>query len=89
MTTISSEPLKVIANLTIVDSWISLNEAAECIGMSGISLRKWHKYRKENEFIELTVREKINIVTNKLVNNFHLYCDELDEAARDTKLKSY
>ena len=34
-------------------------------------------------------REKINIGTNKLVNNFHLYCDELDKAASDPKLQAY
>ena len=28
-------------------------------------------------------------VMTKLVNNFHLYCDELDKAARDPKLKAY
>ena len=35
------------------------------------------------------VRKKINMGTNKLVNNFHLYCDELDKAARDPKLIGY
>ena len=82
-------PPKVIAGLTMVASGISFDEAAECVGMSGRSLRKWRKHREANEFIELTVREKINIGTNKLVNNFHLYCDELDKAARDPKLKAY
>ena len=36
---------------------------------------------------ELAFREKINSDTNKLVNNFHLYSDELDKSARDPKLQ--
>ncbi len=97
MTTTPSKPTKaesllapkVIAVLTMFVFWISFDEVAECVGMSGRSLRKWRKHREANEFIELTVRKKINMGTNKLVNNFHLYCDELDKAARDPKLKGY
>ena len=59
------------------------------VGMSGGSLRKWCKHIEAIEFIELTLRDKINIGTNKFINDFHLYCDELDKAARDPKLKSY
>ena len=32
---------------------------------------------------------KININWNKLVNNWHKYCDELDKAALDPKTKPY
>lgn len=39
--------------------------------MSVRALRKWRKQRNANEFIELAVREKINLATNKLVNDFH------------------
>ena len=41
------------------------------------------------DFLERVISEKLDIGTNKLVNNFHLYCDELDKAARDPKLKGY
>ena len=78
-----------MAALTIVATGTSFDDTAECVGMSGRALRKWRKHRDANEFIELAVREKINLGTNKLVNNFHLYCDELDKAARDPKLKAY
>ena len=82
-------PPKVMTALTMVASGTSFDDAAECVGMSGRALRKWRKHRDANEFIELAVREKINLGTNKLVINFHLYCDELDKAARDPKLKAY
>tara|TARA_Y100001978_G_scaffold161658_1_gene148008 strand:+ start:251 stop:433 length:183 start_codon:yes stop_codon:yes gene_type:complete len=52
------------------DSGISFDEAAECVGMPSGLLRKWRKHREAIEFIELIVREKINIGTNKFVNNF-------------------
>ena len=52
-------PPKVIAVLTMFASGISFDEAAECVGTSVGSLRKWRKYREAIEFIELTIREKL------------------------------
>ena len=72
--------------LTMVACGPSFDNTAECVGMSGRQLRKWRKHRDANELIELPVREKINLDTNKLVNIF-LYCYELDIAARAPKLK--
>ena len=66
-------PPKVMTALTMVASGTSFDDAAESVGMSGRALRKWRKHRDANELIELPVREKINLDTNKLVNIF-LYC---------------
>ena len=35
------------------------------------------------------ILEKLDMGTNKLVNNWHKYCDELDRAALDEKTKPY
>ena len=35
------------------------------------------------------ISEKLDMGTNKLVNNWHKYCDELDRAALDEKTKPY
>ena len=38
---------------------------------------------------EKDILEKLDMGTNKLVNNWHKYCDELDRAALDEKTKPY
>mgnify|MGYP001389020273 CR=1 FL=1 len=48
-------PPNVMTALTMVASGTSFYDAVECVGMSGIVLRKWKKHRDVNEFIELAV----------------------------------
>ena len=41
------------------------------------------------EFLERVISEKLDMDTNKLVNNWHKYCDDLGRAALDEKTKPY
>ena len=48
-----------------------------------------HKHKYTKYFCERVITEKLDLGTNKLVNNWHKYCDELDKAALDPKTKPY
>ena len=51
-------------------------------------LRKQKKHKDTKDFLKRVITEKLDLGTNKLVNNCHKYCDELEKAALDpiTKL---
>ena len=71
-------PPKVMTALTMVASGTSFDDAAECVGMSGRALRKWRKHRDANEFIELAVREKINLRSEPLISSSFRIVADLD-----------
>ena len=50
---------------------------------------KQNKHKDTKDFLERVITEKLDLGTNKLVNNWHKYCDELDKAALDPKTKPY
>ena len=82
-------PPKIMTALSMVASGSSYDVAAKAVNMTARQLRKWNKHKDTKEFLERVISEKLDMGTNKLVNNWHRYCDELDRAALDEKTKPY
>ena len=82
-------PPKIMTALSMVASGTSYELAAKSVNMTAKQLRKWNKHKDTKDFLERVISEKLDMGTNKLVNNWHKYCDELDKAALDTKTKPY
>ena len=82
-------PPKVMTALSMVASGSSYEVAAAAVNMTARQLRKWNKHKDTKDFLERVITEKLDLGTNKLVNNWHKYCDELDKAALDEKTKPY
>ena len=82
-------PPKIMTALSMVASGSSYDVAAKAVNMTARQLRKWNKHKDTKEFLERVISEKLDMGTNKLVNNWHKYCDELDKAALDEKTKTY
>ena len=82
-------PPKIMPALSMVASGSSYDVAAAAVNMTAKQLRKWNKHKDTKEFLERVISEKLDMGTNKLVNNWHRYCDELDRAALDEKTKPY
>ena len=82
-------PPKIMTALSMVASGSSYEVAASAVNMTARQLRKWNKHKDTKEFLERIISEKLDMGTNKLVNNWHKYCDELDKAALDEKTKPY
>ena len=80
-------PPKIMTALSMVASGSSYEVAAAAVNMTARQLRKWNKHKDTKEFLERVISEKLDMGTNKLVNNWHKYCDELDKAALDEKTK--
>ena len=73
----------------MVASGTSYEVAAKSVNIIARQLRKRNTYKDTKEFLERVISEKLDMGTNKLVNNWHKYCDELDRAALDEKTKPY
>ena len=82
-------PPKIMTALSMVASGSSYDVAAKAVNMTARQLRKWNKHKDTKEFLERVISEKLDMGTNKLVNNWHKYYDELDKAALDEKTKPY
>ena len=82
-------PPKIMTALSMVASGTSYELAAKSVNMTAKQLRKWNKHKDTKDFLERVISEKLDMGTNKLVNNWHKYCDELDKAALDEKTKPY
>ena len=82
-------PPKIMTALSMVASGSSYEVAAAAVNMTARQLRKWNKHKDTKEFLERIISEKLDMGTNKLVNNWHKYCDALDKAALDEKTKPY
>ena len=82
-------PPKIMTALSMVASGSSYDVAAKAVNMTARQLRKWNKHKDTKEFLERVISEKLDMGINKLVNNWHKYCDELDKAALDEKTKPY
>ena len=75
--------------LSMFASVTSYELAAKSVKMTAKQLRKWNKHKDTKDFLERVISEKLDLGTNKLVHNWHRYCDELDKAALDPKTKPY
>ena len=82
-------PPKIMTALSMVAPGSSYDVAAAAVNMTAKQLRKWNKHKDTKEFLERVISEKLDMGTNKLVNNWHKYCDELDKAALDEKTRPY
>ena len=82
-------PPKIMTALSMVASGTSYELAAKSVNMTAKQLRKWNKHKDTKGFLERVISEKLDLGTNKLVHNWHRYCDELDKAALDPKTKPY
>ena len=82
-------PPKIMTALSMVASGTSYELAAKSVNMTAKQLRKWNKHKDTKDFLERVITEKLDLGTNKLVHNWHRYCDELDKAALDPKTKPY
>ena len=82
-------PPKIMTALSMVTSGTSYELAAKSVNMTAKQLRKWNKHKDTKDFLERVISEKLDLGTNKLVHNWHRYCDELDKAALDPKTKPY
>ena len=82
-------PPKIMTALSMVASGTSYELAAKSVIMTAKQLRKWNKHKDTKDFLERVISEKLDLGTNKLVHNWHRYCDELDKAALDPKTKPY
>ena len=82
-------PPKIMTALSMVASGTSYELAAKSVNMTAKQLRKWNKHKDTKDFLERVISEKLDLGTNKLVHNWHRYCDELDKAALDEKTKPY
>ena len=82
-------PPKIMTALSMVASGTSYELAAKSVNMTAKQLRKWNKHKDTKDFLERGISEKLDLGTNKLVHNWHRYCDELDKAALDPKTKPY
>ena len=85
----SLSPPKIMTALSMVASGTSYELAAKSVNMTAKQLRKWNKHKDTKDFLERVISEKLDLGTNKLVHNWHRYCDELDKAALDPKTKPY
>ena len=81
-------PPKIMTSLSMVASGTSYELAASGKHDSK-AIRKWNKHEDRKDFLERVISEKLDMGTNKLVNNWHKYSDELDKAALDEKTKPY
>ena len=82
-------PPKVMTALSMVASGTSYEVAAKSVNMTARQLRKWNKHKDTKDFLERVITEKLDLGTNKLINNWHKYFHELDKAALDPKTKPY
>ena len=82
-------PPKIMTALSMVASGTSYELAAKSVNMTAKQLRKWNKHKDTKDFLERVITEKLDLGTNKLVHNWHRYCDELDKALLDPKTKLY
>ena len=82
-------PPKIMTALSMVASGTSYELAAKSVNMTAKQLRKWNKHKDTKDFLERVITEKLDLGTNKLVHNWHRYCNELDKTALDPKTKPY
>lgn len=81
---------KLLTALTLVASGSDWNTAAEAVGMSSSTLRRYfNQDRRASEFVERVVRENLNTANNVLANSAPRLAEELVEIALDKKNKAY
>lgn len=81
---------KLLTALTLVASGSDWDSAAEAVGMTSSTLRRYfNQDRRASEFVERVVRENLNTANNVLANSAPRLAQELVEIALDRKNKAY
>ena len=81
---------KLLTALTLVASGSDWDSAAEAVGMTSSTLRRYfNQDRRASEFVERVVRENLNSANNVLANSAPRLAQELVEIALDRKNKAY
>ena len=75
---------KLLTALTLVASGSDWDSAAEAVGMTSSTLRRYfNQDRRASEFVERVVRENLNTANNVLANSAPRLAQELVEIALD------
>ena len=81
---------KLLTALTLVASGSDWDSAAEAVGMTSSTLRRYfNQDPRASEFVERVVRENLNTANNVLANSAPRLAQELVEIALDRKNKAY
>ena len=81
---------KLLTALTLVASGSDWDSAAEAVGMTSSTLRRYfNQDRRASEFVERVVRENLHTANNVLANSAPRLAEELVEIALDRKNKAY
>ena len=84
-----SIPPHIIKGLTLCANGSTWIEAAAAVGVKPVTLRRWYKDNRAEEFIESVVRENINVSHNLLSSAAPRLADELIQIALDRSTKAY
>ena len=81
---------KLLTALTLVASGSDWDSAAEAVGMSSSTLRRYfNQDPRASEFVERVVRENLHAANNVLANSAPRLAEELVAIALDRKNKAY
>lgn len=82
-------PPKILTALTLAASGSKWADAAEAVGLTAPTLRRYAKDPRATEFIERVVRENLNTANGVLANAAPRLAEELVAIALDPAVKQY
>ena len=82
-------PPHIIKGLTLAANGSTWQDAAAAVGVKTPTLRKWYRDPRAEEFVELVVRENLNVANNLLTSAAPRLAQELIEIALDRGVKPY
>jgi len=82
-------PPKILTALTLAASGSKWTDAAEAVGLTAPTLRRYAKDPRATEFIERVVRENLNAANGILANAAPRLAEELVAIALDPAVKAY
>ena len=82
-------PPHIIKGLTLCANGSSWQDAVAAIGVKTPTLRKWYWDPRAEEFIEVLIRENLNVANNLLSSAAPRLADELIQIALDPRNKAY
>ena len=82
-------PPAVLTGLTLAANGSSWSEAAEAVGMTAPTLRKWHRDPRAAEFVQTVVRENLDHANSVLANAAPALATALVKIGLDESVKPY
>ena len=82
-------PPHIIKGLTLCANGSSWQDVAAAIGVKTPTLRKWYRDPRAEEFIEVLIRENLNVANNLLSSAAPRLADELIQIALDPRNRAY